>query len=128
MPRKTPRSKKKARVNDQSDSGDQQTPRVDREDVPLTRLRARQLAELRMNQNNRALLLELVQDDQQRPVQQPVRMTLGDYTAPRVLGFQSVIAPPGINNNNWELKTGLIQMVQNNQISGRMNEDPSPAP
>ncbi|CAM8999709.1 unnamed protein product [Rhodiola kirilowii] len=50
-------------------------------------------------------------------------MTLGDYTAPRVSGFQSTIAPPGIANNTWELKTGLIQMVQNNQFSRRMNED-----
>ncbi|CAM8965532.1 unnamed protein product [Rhodiola kirilowii] len=90
-----PRNKKKARANDQSDSGDQQTPRVDREDVPLTRLRARQL---RMNQN--AALPRLVDDDQQHPMQQPARRTLGDYTAPRVSGFQSAIAPPGIDNNN----------------------------
>ncbi|CAM8999968.1 unnamed protein product [Rhodiola kirilowii] len=120
MPRKTPRSKKKARANDQSDSGD----RVDREDVPLTKLRARQLAELRLNRNNPALLNGLVEDDQQRPAQQPARRTPGDYTALRVSGFQSTITPPGIDNNNWELKTGLIQMVQNNQFSGMMNKDP----
>ncbi|CAM8880479.1 unnamed protein product [Rhodiola kirilowii] len=60
----------------------------------------------------------------QRPVQQLARGTLGDYTAPCVSGFQSAVAPPGVNNNNWEIKTGLIQMVQNNQFSGRMNEDP----
>ncbi|CAM8925742.1 unnamed protein product [Rhodiola kirilowii] len=116
---KTPRGKKKARANNQSDSGDQQTPRVDREDVPLTRLRARQL---KMNQN--PSLLGLVGDDQQHPAQLPARRTLGDYTAPRVSGFQSTVAPPGVDNNNWEIKTGLIQMVQNNQFSGRMNEDP----
>ncbi|CAM8926252.1 unnamed protein product [Rhodiola kirilowii] len=66
----------------------------------------------------------MVEDDQQRPAQQPARKTLGDYTTPRVLGFQSAIAAPGIDNNNWELKTGLIQIVQNNQFLGRMNEDP----
>ncbi|CAM8940457.1 unnamed protein product [Rhodiola kirilowii] len=77
-----------------------------------------------MNQNNPALLNGVVKDDQQRPLQQPVHRTLGDYTVPRVSGFQSAIAPPGITNNTWEIKTGLIQMVQNNQFSGRMNEDP----
>ncbi|CAM8982724.1 unnamed protein product [Rhodiola kirilowii] len=77
-----------------------------------------------MNQNNPALLNGVVKDDQQRPLQRPVHRTLGDYTAPRVSGFQSAIAPPGIANNTWELKIGLIQMVQNNQFSGRMNEDP----
>ncbi|CAM8924219.1 unnamed protein product [Rhodiola kirilowii] len=77
-----------------------------------------------MNQNNPALLNGAVGDDQWRPLQQPVRRTLGDYTAPRVSGFQSAIAPPGIDNNTWELKTGLIQMVQNNEFSGRINEDP----
>ncbi|CAM8988457.1 unnamed protein product [Rhodiola kirilowii] len=76
-----------------------------------------------MNQNP-ALLNGLVEDDQQRPAQQLVRRTLGDYTAPRVSGFQSAIAPPGIANNTWEFKMGLIQMVQNNQFLGRMNEDP----
>ncbi|CAM8966403.1 unnamed protein product [Rhodiola kirilowii] len=119
MPRKTPRGKKKARGIDQSDSGDQQTPRVDREDVPLTKLRARQL---KMNQN--PVLLGLVGDDQQRPMQQPARRTLGDYTAPCVSGFQSTVASPGVDNNNWEIKIGLIQMVQNNQFTGRSNEDP----
>ncbi|CAM8920422.1 unnamed protein product [Rhodiola kirilowii] len=99
-----PRGKKKAQANDQSDSGDQQTPRVDREDVPLTRLRARQL---RMNQNP-ALLNGLVEDDRQRLMQQPVRMTLGDYTAPCISRFQSAFTPPGVDNNNWEIKTELI--------------------
>ncbi|CAM8922800.1 unnamed protein product [Rhodiola kirilowii] len=79
-----------------------------------------------MNQNNPALLNGVVGDDPRQPprVQQPVRRTLGDYTTPRVTGFQSAIAPPGIEANTWELKTDLIQMVQNNQFSGRVNEDP----
>ncbi|CAM8902629.1 unnamed protein product [Rhodiola kirilowii] len=77
-----------------------------------------------MNQNNVALLNGGVADDQQRRVQPPVRRTLGDYTTPCVTGFQPAIAPPGIENNTWELKTGLIQIVQNNQFSGRVNEDP----
>ncbi|CAM8903708.1 unnamed protein product [Rhodiola kirilowii] len=40
-----------------------------------------------MNQNNPALLNGAVGDDQWRPVQQPARRTLGDYTAPRISGF-----------------------------------------
>ncbi|CAM8959611.1 unnamed protein product [Rhodiola kirilowii] len=76
-----------------------------------------------MNQNP-ALLNEVVDHDQQRPVQQPVHRILGDYTTLRVSGFRAAIAPPGIENNTWELKIGLIQMVQNSQFSGRMNEDP----
>ncbi|CAM8944568.1 unnamed protein product [Rhodiola kirilowii] len=77
-----------------------------------------------MNQNNPALLNGVVEDNQQHPAQPPVRRTLGDYTTPRVSGFQSAITPPRIANNTWELKTGLIQMLQNSQFSGRMNEDP----
>ncbi|CAM8993131.1 unnamed protein product [Rhodiola kirilowii] len=77
-----------------------------------------------MNQNNPALLNGAFGDDQQRRVHPPVRRTLGDYTTPRVTGFQSAIAPLGIENNTWELKTSLIQMVQNNQFSGRIIEDP----
>ncbi|CAM8936012.1 unnamed protein product [Rhodiola kirilowii] len=48
----------------------------------------------------------------------------GHLETTRVTGFQSAIAPPGIANNTCELKAGLIQMVQNNQFSGKMNEDP----
>ncbi|CAM8941283.1 unnamed protein product [Rhodiola kirilowii] len=47
----------------------------------------------------------LVEDDQQRPRSSQARRTLGDYTAPCVSGFQSAIAPLGIDNN-WELKPG----------------------
>ncbi|CAM8968701.1 unnamed protein product [Rhodiola kirilowii] len=77
-----------------------------------------------MNPENAALLNGGVADNRQARVQQPVRRTLGDYTTPRVTGFQSAIAPPGIEANTWELKTGLIQMVQNSQFSRRINEDP----
>ncbi|CAM8908083.1 unnamed protein product [Rhodiola kirilowii] len=61
-----------------------------------------------MSMNQNRALNEVVEDNQQPQVQQPVRRILGDYTAPRVSGFQSAIAPPGIANNTWELNTGLI--------------------
>ncbi|CAM8999299.1 unnamed protein product [Rhodiola kirilowii] len=124
MPRKTPKKKKQIQISDE-DTPDRRnnTHRVQNEARQLRALN-RTLAALNMNQNNPALLNGVVDDNQQHPVQQPVRRTLGDYTAPRVTGFQSAIAPPGIANNTWELKIWLIQMVQNNQFSGRMNEDP----
>ncbi|CAM8999286.1 unnamed protein product [Rhodiola kirilowii] len=124
MPRKTPKKKKQIQISDE-DTPDRRinTRRVQNEARQLRALN-RNFAAMAMNQNNLALLNGVVEDDQQRPLQQPVRRTLGDYNVPRVSGFQSAIAPPGITNNTWEIKTGLIQMVQNNQFSGRMNEDP----
>ncbi|CAM8999330.1 unnamed protein product [Rhodiola kirilowii] len=124
MPKKTPRRKKQIQISNE-DTPDQRS-NIRRVQNEARQLRAlnRNFAAMAMNQNNPALLNGVVEDDQQRQVQQPVRRTLGDYTAPRVSGFKSAITPPGIANNTWELKTGLIQMVQNNQFSGRMNEDP----
>ncbi|CAM8910658.1 unnamed protein product [Rhodiola kirilowii] len=122
MPKKTPRQKKQIQISDE-DTPDR------RNNTRRVHNKARQLRALNQNftamvMNQNRALNEVVEDDQQRPLQQPVRRTLGDYTAPRVSGFQSAIAPPGIENNTWELKTGLIQMVLNNQFTGRQNEDP----
>ncbi|CAM8978499.1 unnamed protein product [Rhodiola kirilowii] len=124
MPKKTPRRKKQVQISDEETSDQRRTFRQVQNKARQLRAQNHNFAALDMNQNNPVLLNGVVEDDQQRPVQQPVRRTLGDYTAPRVLGFHSTIAPPGIANNTWELKTRLIQMVQNNQFSGRMNEDP----
>ncbi|CAM8926525.1 unnamed protein product [Rhodiola kirilowii] len=99
MPKKTPRRKKKIQISDE-DSPDQRnnTRRVQNEARQLRALNCN-LTALNMNQNNPARLNGVVEDDQQRPLQQPVHRTLGDYTAPRVSSFQSAIAPPGIANN-----------------------------
>ncbi|CAM8948521.1 unnamed protein product [Rhodiola kirilowii] len=122
MPKKTPRQKKQVQISDE-DTPDQRINfcRV-QNDARQLRALNRNFAAMAMNQNQ--ALNEVVEDNQKPLVQPPIRRTLRDYTAPRVSGFQSAIAPPGIANNSWELKTGLIQMVQNNQFSGRMNEDP----
>ncbi|CAM8963057.1 unnamed protein product [Rhodiola kirilowii] len=112
---------KQVQVSDEDSPDQRRTLRRVHNEARRTRAHNCQFAALDME---RPALPGLVGDDQQRPVQQPSRRTLGDYTAPRVSGFQSAIAPPGIDNNNWELKTRLIQMVQNNQFLGRMNEDP----
>ncbi|CAM8892596.1 unnamed protein product [Rhodiola kirilowii] len=124
MPKNTPRRKKQIQISDEDTPDRRRNNRQAQNEARQLRALNRNFAAMAMNQNNPALLNGVVEDDQQRPLQQPVRRTLGDYTVPRVSGFQSAIAPPGIANNTWEIKTGLIQMVQNNQFLGRMNEDP----
>ncbi|CAM8902266.1 unnamed protein product [Rhodiola kirilowii] len=124
MPRKASRQKKQIQISDEDTPDRQRNNRQAQNEARQLRALNRNFAAMAMKQNNPTLLNGAVGDDQRHPVQQPVRRTLGDYTAPRVSGFQSAIAPPGIENNTWELKTGLIQMVQNNQFLGRMNEDP----
>ncbi|CAM8937369.1 unnamed protein product [Rhodiola kirilowii] len=122
MPKKTPRRKKQVPISDEDTPDQRSNFRKVQNEARQLRALNRNFAAMAMNQNR--ALNEVVEDDQQRPVQPPVHRTLRDYTDPRVSGFQSTIAPPGIANNTWELKTGLIQMVQNNQFSRRMNEDP----
>ncbi|CAM8950583.1 unnamed protein product [Rhodiola kirilowii] len=106
MPKNTPRRKKQIQISDEDTPDRRRNNRQAQNEARQLRALNRNFAAMAMNQNNPAL------------------RALGDYTVPRVSGFQSAIAPPGIANNTWEIKTGLIQMVQNNQFSGRMNEDP----
>ncbi|CAM8990721.1 unnamed protein product [Rhodiola kirilowii] len=123
MPKKTPRRKKQVQVSDEDSPDQRRTLRKAQDEAQQTQAQNRNFAALNMYQNP-ALLNGLVEDDQQCPVQQPACRTLGDYTTPRVSGFQSAIAPPRIENNTCWLKTGFIQSVQNNLFLGRMNEDP----
>ncbi|CAM9000849.1 unnamed protein product [Rhodiola kirilowii] len=126
MPRKALKQKKQIQISDDETPVQRKFNRQAQNEARQLRALNRNFAAIDMNQHNPALLNGVVGDDPRQPprVQQPVRRTLGDYTTPRVTGFQSAIAPPGIEANTWELKTGLIQMVQNNQFSGRINEDP----
>ncbi|CAM8997532.1 unnamed protein product [Rhodiola kirilowii] len=111
MPKKTPRRKKQIQISDDDTPDRRRNNRQAQNEARQLRALNRNLVGMAMNQNNPALLNGEVAGYQRRPAQQPVRRTLGDYTTPRVSGFQSAIAPPGIENNTWELKTGLIQMV-----------------
>ncbi|CAM8941523.1 unnamed protein product [Rhodiola kirilowii] len=43
---------------------------------------------------------------------------LKDYSTPSLTGFQSPIAPPGVNAPQFELKPALINMVGNNAFTG----------
>ncbi|CAM8910728.1 unnamed protein product [Rhodiola kirilowii] len=113
MPKKTPRRKKQVQVSDEDSPDQRRTLWKAQNEARQTRAHNRNFVALSMNQNP-ALLNGLVEDDPLRPAQQPARRTLGDYTAPRVSGFQSAVASPGVDNNNWDIKTGLIQIVQNN--------------
>ncbi|CAM9001403.1 unnamed protein product [Rhodiola kirilowii] len=121
MPKKAPRRKKQIQISDDDTPDQRKYNRQAQNEARQLRALNRNYAAMALNQN---LLNGRVEDDQQPQVRALVRRTLGDYTTPRVTGFQSAIAPPGIDANTWELKTGLIQMVQNNQFSGRVNEDP----
>ena len=54
------------------------------------------------------------------------RRAMKDYLAPSLDGCASSIVRPPIQANNFELKTSLIQFVQNNcQFSGLPTEDPN---
>ena len=54
-----------------------------------------------------------------------VRRALRDYAAPTMTGITSSIRKPAIPANNFELKSGLIQMVQHHQFGGTPTEDPT---
>ncbi|CAM8965114.1 unnamed protein product [Rhodiola kirilowii] len=99
MPKKTPRRKKQIQISDDDTPDQQKNNRQAQNEARQLRALNRNFAAIEMNLNDPALLNGVVGDDQQRPLQPPVRRTLGDYTAPRVTGFQSAIAPPGIANN-----------------------------
>ncbi|CAM8893994.1 unnamed protein product [Rhodiola kirilowii] len=43
---------------------------------------------------------------------------LKDYSTPSLTGFQSPLAPPGVNAPQFELKPALINMVGNNAFTG----------
>ena len=53
------------------------------------------------------------------------KRALRDYAAPTLAGIASSIRRPAIQSNNFELKSGLIQMVQQHQFGGTPAEDPT---
>ena len=54
-----------------------------------------------------------------------IKRALPDYAAPTMAGITSSIRKPTIQSNNFELKTGLVQMVQQHQFGGTAAEDPT---
>ena len=58
------------------------------------------------------------------PVDQQPK-TLRDYIIPTADGVHSSIVRPPIQANNFEIKLGVIQMLQNNQFGGLPHEDPN---
>ena len=56
----------------------------------------------------------------------PNRRAMKDYMAPSLNGCTSSIVRPPVQTNNFELKTSLIQFIQNNyQFSRLPSEDPN---
>ena len=53
------------------------------------------------------------------------QMTLSDYAMPNIVGARKSIVRPTINANNFEIKHGLIHMVQQAQFTGEDSEDPN---
>jgi len=61
-------------------------------------------------------------DDKQNQQNGPANIGAGD--APRGHSQRKGIAPPAIQNNNFEIKSGLILMIQGNKFHGLPMEDP----
>ena len=58
--------------------------------------------------------------------QEGQQITLSDYARPSVMGTQSSIVLPPIMAQNFELKPGFIQMLQQSaQFNGLADEDPN---
>jgi len=56
---------------------------------------------------------------------QEERRALKDYAIPSLIGATSCIKKPATQADNFELKIGLIRMVQNDcQFGGLPNDDP----
>ena len=53
------------------------------------------------------------------------QMTLIDYAMPNIAGARTSIVRPTVNANNFEIKHGLIQMVQQAQFAGENSKDPN---
>jgi len=50
---------------------------------------------------------------------------LHDYSMPDQVGAQASILRPAVHANNFEIKPGLIQMVQQGQFGGNPTKDPN---
>ncbi|CAM8999593.1 unnamed protein product [Rhodiola kirilowii] len=96
MPRKALKQKKQIQISDDETPVKRKFNRLAQNEARQLRALNRNFAAIAMNQN---LLNGGVEDGQPPRVQQLVQRTLGDYTTPRVTGFQSAIAPPGIEAN-----------------------------
>ncbi|KAL9148479.1 hypothetical protein ABFS82_12G043800 [Erythranthe guttata] len=70
---------------------------------------------------------EIVNEQEQRQLINPPprQRALHEYTVPTLNGFQSSIQQPPIEANNFEIRAGLLTMLQNNGLfSGLAHEDP----
>ncbi|CAM8993605.1 unnamed protein product [Rhodiola kirilowii] len=91
MPRKALKQKKQIQISDDETPVQRKFNRQAQNEARQLRALNRNFAAMAFNPENPALLNGRVEDGQPPRVQQPVRRTLGDYTTPRVTGFQSVL-------------------------------------
>ena len=57
--------------------------------------------------------------------EQPMRRTLLDYSMPNTNNYQGSIVRPPIQANNFEIKSALLQVIQQNQFGGAVSEYPN---
>ena len=55
----------------------------------------------------------------------PIQDTMEDFWRPVIQAEYSAVRQPAVEANNFELKPGLITMVQQNQFTGHPTEDPN---
>ena len=62
----------------------------------------------------------------QRQPQQPQRQAraIGAYDQPHIHGHRLGIRAPAVENNNFEIKSGLLNLIENNKFHGLAVEDP----
>ncbi|MED6173691.1 hypothetical protein PIB30_061989 [Stylosanthes scabra] len=75
---------------------------------------------------------EIVEENSEEEIQDNMadnannqRRTLVDYTNPTTTSCGSSIGWPTVDANNFELKTALVQLVQQNQFGGNLLDDPN---
>ena len=57
-------------------------------------------------------------------VENPLDMSVASHNVPNPNGIGSPIDPGAIANNNFEIKTGLMNMLGNDAFHGNQSEDP----
>ncbi|KAL0734070.1 hypothetical protein Bca4012_010280 [Brassica carinata] len=59
---------------------------------------------------------------QQHPQRQP--RAIGSYDQPHIHGQRLGIRAPAVENNNFEIKSGLLNLIENSKFHGLAVEDP----
>ena len=85
----------------------------------LRKVKSAEIAEMADERLNGAVNQEFAAEVPQE------RDTMEDFWRPVIQDEYSVVRQPAIDANNFELKPSLITMVQQNQLTGHLTEDPN---